>query len=298
MHDKLSDTFLTSSRRYQVKAALAEDLGLLPDIPLQWQRDVTACLVPAEQLAQATIITREAMILCGSAWLNEAFAQLDATSSMPTQIDWAVSEGQYCAANTILCRLNGLARTLLSVERTALNFLQALSGTATTVRNIVDKLPGNSQLMLLDTRKTLPGLRTAQKYAVRVGGGHNHRIGLFDAFLIKENHIAACGSIAAAVNAARALAPTLPVEVEVENFDELQQALMAKADIIMLDEFPDHTLPQAVAMTAGRAKLEVSGSVSAERLQAIAQAGIDYVSMGALTKHVRAIDLSMRIGAA
>jgi nicotinate-nucleotide pyrophosphorylase (carboxylating) len=291
MHNQLNDSYLRAQRQAQVRAALAEDLGQIGADVLDPGADLTARLVAADTQAEARIITREAAIVCGIDWVNELFALLDPGVS----ISWRCQDGDSVGPNDELCRLKGPARALLTGERSALNFLQTLSATATATRAIVAQLPSDSRLQLLDTRKTVPGLRAAQKYAVRVGGGGNHRIGLFDAFLIKENHIAACGGIAAAVTRARAIAPGTPVEVEVESFDELEQALNAGADIIMLDEFDDADLPKAVALTHRRAKLEVSGSVSAERLHRIAAAGVDYVSMGALTKHVRAIDLSMRI---
>ncbi len=289
MHNQLKNDYLLAHRRAQVTAALAEDLGTVNTVDAS--ADVTAQLVPATTQASARIITREAAILCGRDWVDEVFAQL----GQPVSIHWQCKDGDALRPNDEICRLQGPARALLTGERCALNFLQTLSGTATTTQQIVSRFPTNSHLQLLDTRKTLPGLRAAQKYAVRIGGASNHRIGLFDAFLIKENHIAACGGIAQAVARARQIAPDKPVEIEVESFAELEQALSAGADIIMLDEFDDADLPRAVALTAKRAKLEVSGNVSPERIQTIADAGIDFVSMGALTKHIRAIDLSMRI---
>jgi nicotinate-nucleotide pyrophosphorylase (carboxylating) len=291
MHNQLTDEYLQTQRRYQVIAAIAEDLGQSPDAPLRPDADLTANLVNCDTAAQATIICREAAVICGQSWVNEVFASLD----QRVTVTWHCREGGSVSADTLLCSIAGPARALLTGERPALNFLQTLSGTATTTRRALAAIPADSQLQLLDTRKTLPGLRAAQKYAVRVGGGSNHRIGLFDAFLIKENHIAACGGIAAAIARARQIGPGKPVEVEVESFDELEQALTAGADIIMLDEFNDDDLPRAVALNAGRAKLEVSGSVHSDRLRVIANAGVDFVSMGALTKHVQAIDLSMRI---
>ncbi|MBO9663699.1 carboxylating nicotinate-nucleotide diphosphorylase [Dokdonella sp.] len=264
-----------------VRRALTEDVG---------SGDVTADLLPAHARARARVITREAAVLCGSAWFDECFRQLDAS----TRIEWRAADGERVAAGSVLCQIEGTARTLVTGERTALNFLQTLSGTATTTAAYVDAARG-TRTTVLDTRKTLPGLRAAQKYAVRVGGGENHRIGLFDAVLIKENHIAAAGSIAAAVLRARALHPGLLVETEVENFAELREALAAGADRIMLDEFELHELAQAVAEVGGRVPLEVSGSVALDRVRAIAETGVDYVSIGALTKHVRAVDLSMRI---
>lgn len=264
-----------------VRRALAEDVG---------SGDVTADLLPSGARARARVITREAAVLCGTAWFDECFRQLDPAA----RVEWRAADGDRVAAGSVLCQIEGAARTLVTAERTALNFLQTLSGTATATAAYVDAARG-TRTTVLDTRKTLPGLRAAQKYAVRVGGGQNHRIGLFDAVLIKENHIAAAGSIAAAVQRARALHPGLLVETEVENFAELREALAAGADRIMLDEFELHELAQAVAEVGGRVPLEVSGSVALERVRAIAETGVDYVSIGALTKHVRAIDLSMRI---
>jgi len=264
-----------------VRRALEEDVG---------NGDVTADLLPAAAHARARVITREAAVLCGTAWFDECFRQLDAS----TRIEWHAKDGDRVVAGAVLCHLTGAARALVTGERTALNFLQTLSGTATATAAYVDAARG-TRTTVLDTRKTLPGLRTAQKYAVRIGGGKNHRIGLFDAVLIKENHIAAAGSIAAAIQRARALHPDLLVETEVENFAELREALAAGADRIMLDEFELHELAQAVAEVGGRVPLEVSGSVALERVRAIAETGVDYVSIGALTKHVRAVDLSMRV---
>jgi len=269
-----------------VRDALAEDLGFLPLA----QGDITASLIPASQQATATITSREACVVCGTAFADEVFCQLGNDVS----IEWLVKDGEHIAANTLLCRLTGPARILLTGERTALNFIQLLSATATTTAHYVKFLQG-SNTRLLDTRKTLPGLRFAQKYAVSTGGGKNHRIGLFDAFLIKENHIAAAGSIANAVATARQNFPGKPVEVETENLDELQQALSAGADIIMLDNFSTADIEKAVAITQGKAKLEVSGNITSERLSELAATGVDYISSGALTKHVQAIDLSMRL---
>ncbi|MEO3864296.1 carboxylating nicotinate-nucleotide diphosphorylase [Rheinheimera fenheensis] len=269
-----------------VAAALAEDLGFLS---LE-QGDITASLIPATQQASATIITREDCVVCGTAFADEVFRQL----GDKVKINWQVKDGDKVSANTVLCKLNGHARLLLTGERTALNFLQLLSATATTTAHYVAFLAG-SNTRLLDTRKTIPGLRFAQKYAVTVGGGKNHRIGLYDAFLIKENHIAAAGSIANAVATARQNFPGKPVEVETENLDELKQALDAGADIIMLDNFSLADIKQAVTMNAGKAKLEVSGNITSERLTELAATGVDYISSGALTKHVQAIDLSMRL---
>jgi nicotinate-nucleotide pyrophosphorylase (carboxylating) len=283
-----------------VSWALCEDLGA--NTSANASDDITAMLIPETEQAVATVITREDCIVCGVAWVNEVFAQLDAslgntkdqvTSYLPTKITWFVNDGEAVEANSTLFELEGNARTLLTGERVALNFLQTLSATATLTSQCVKEL-ANSNTKLLDTRKTLPGLRSAQKYAVLCGGGVNHRIGLFDAFLIKENHIAACGGIAAAVATAKANHSDKTVEVEVESFDELQQALDAGADIIMLDNFTPDMIEQAVIATRGKAKLEVSGNMTIETLQEYSKAGVDYISSGALTKHVQAIDLSMR----
>ncbi|MBU1309921.1 MAG: carboxylating nicotinate-nucleotide diphosphorylase [Gammaproteobacteria bacterium] len=269
-----------------VAAALAEDLGFLPLA----EGDITASLIPQAQQASATIITREPCVVCGTAFVDEVFRQL----GNEVQLSWQVKDGDQVAADTLLCTLTGPARILLTGERSALNFLQLLSATASTTAHYVQFLHG-SNTRLLDTRKTLPGLRFAQKYAVTVGGGKNHRIGLFDAFLIKENHIAAAGSIANAVATARQNFPGKPVEVETENLAELQQALDAGADIIMLDNFSLADIQRSVAINQGKAKLEVSGNITSERLTELAATGVDYISSGALTKHVQAIDLSMRL---
>lgn len=272
---------LTSHIEQSVALALEEDLG---------SGDITAQLIPSGRRAEARIITRDAAVISGSAWVNEVFKQLDPRVS----VRWQTADGERVEAGQTLFRLEGPARALLSGERTALNFLQTLSGVATTCRHFADMVEGTG-VRLLDTRKTIPGLRLAQKYAVTCGGCHNHRIGLYDAFLIKENHIAACGGIAAAVLAAHQIAPGKPVEVEVENLDELRQALEAGVDIIMLDELSLSDMRLAVELTAGRARLEASGGVSESTLRQIADTGVDYISIGALTKHVWAVDLSMRI---
>ena len=265
-----------------VERALAEDLG---------QGDVTADLLPATARASARVITREDAVIAGSAWLEACFRKLDPA----VIIDWNnCADGAHVAANDLLCTLHGNARALLSAERCALNFLQTLSGTATITARYVEAVRG-TRAVILDTRKTIPGLRVAQKYAVRCGGGSNHRIGLYDAILIKENHIAAAGSLARAVSATRALHPQLLLEVEVESLDELRQALGAGVDRVMLDEFPLDDIYRAVAEVAGRVQLEVSGGVSLEGVRALAETGVDFISIGALTKHVRAIDLSMRV---
>ncbi len=277
--------------------ALCEDLGAVDNAMPQASQDITAMLIPENEQAVATVITREDCIVCGVAWVNEVFKQLDAslnrTVEQATKITWFVNDGESVGANSTLFELEGDARTLLTGERVALNFLQTLSGTATLTSHYVKELAG-SDTKLLDTRKTLPGLRSAQKYAVLCGGGVNHRIGLFDAFLIKENHIAACGGISQAVATAKSNHSDKTVEVEVESLDELEQALNAGADIIMLDNFTPEMIEQAVKATRGKAKLEVSGNMTIEILQEYAKAGVDYISSGALTKHVNAIDLSMR----
>ena len=274
--DDLSSEIEANARR-----ALAEDIG---------SGDITAQLIPAERLAQATIITREAAVIAGTAWVDAVFRQLDPRVA----VHWQVRDSERVSANQALFHLEGPARALLSGERSALNFLQTLSAVATRCQHHADLVQGTA-VKLLDTRKTLPGLRLAQKYAVTCGGCHNHRIGLFDAFLIKENHIAACGGIAAAVQAAHSIAPGKPVEVEVESLEELQQALDAGADIIMLDELSLDDMRQAVAITQGRAKLEASGGVNETTLRAIAETGVDRISIGTLTKDVKAVDLSMRL---
>lgn len=264
-----------------VRNALAEDIG---------SGDITAQLIPTERRARARIITREETIVCGTAWVDEVFRQLDAGVT----VQWQVRDGERAQADQTLFTLEGPARALLSGERSALNFLQLLSGVATRCREYADLVEGTA-VQLLDTRKTLPGLRLAQKYAVTCGGCHNHRIGLYDAFLIKENHIAACGGIAQAVSAAHQIAPGRPVEIEVEDLNELRQALDAGADIIMLDELSFEDIRTAVALSAGRAKLEASGGINRDTLRAYAETGVDYISIGSLTKDVKATDLSMRL---
>jgi nicotinate-nucleotide pyrophosphorylase (carboxylating) len=264
-----------------VRRALAEDLG---------SGDATAELLPVQAQAAAYVITREAAVLCGQAWFEACFRELDPH----IQITWFAADGDSLQPNQRFVEMRGSARALVSAERCALNFVQTLSATATVTAVHVAAVAGTGT-RILDTRKTLPGLRLAQKYAVRCGGGNNHRIGLFDAILIKENHIAAAGSLSAAVAAARTRHPELLLEVEVESFDELHQALIAGVDRVMLDEFSDADLGRAVAEVAGRAEIEVSGGVSLARLAAIAATGVDFISVGALTKHVRAVDLSMRV---
>ena len=252
--------------------------------------DLTALIVPETALAEASVITREAMVLCGRPWFDAVFTQLNPSIS----IHWMADEGADVAAGHLLCTLSGPARALLTGERTALNLLQTLSAIATRSRDYAREADGTG-LTVLDTRKTIPGLRKAEKYAVRCGGCSNHRFGLYDGILIKENHILAAGSIALAVRKAQALKADVPIEVEVENLDELSQALDAGANRIMLDNFDLDRMREAVKLNAGRAKLEVSGNVGLDTIKAIAATGVDYVSVGAITKHVQAIDLSMRI---
>ena len=252
--------------------------------------DITAALIPESNTAKARVITREDAVICGVDWVNEVFRQIDPE----VKVLWQVADGDRVKPNQVLFELEGKARSLLTGERCALNFLQTLSGTATICRSYADLVEGTG-VKLLDTRKTIPGLRTAQKYAVTCGGCFNHRVGLYDAYLIKENHIAACGGIAAAVQTARRQAPGKPVEVEVEDFVELQQALDAGSDIIMLDDFSIEDMVKAVQLVNGQAKLEASGGVTDETLRAIAETGVDYISIGGLTKHCRAVDLSMRM---
>ncbi|RMQ11607.1 Quinolinate phosphoribosyltransferase [Pseudomonas viridiflava] len=272
---------LTAEIEANVRRALLEDVG---------SGDITAQLIPAERLAKATIISRDAAVIAGTAWVDTVFRQLDPRVA----VHWQVTDGDRVSPNQALFHLEGPARSLLTGERSALNFLQMLSGVATRAQYFADMVSG-TQVKLLDTRKTLPGLRLAQKYAVTCGGCHNHRIGLYDAFLIKENHIAACGGIAQAVEAARRIAPGKPVEVEVESLSELKQALDAGADIIMLDELSLDDMREAVRLTAGRARLEASGGINDDTLRVIAETGVDYISIGAMTKDVKAVDLSMRL---
>ena len=278
-----------------VRAALLEDLGdalTTLDQP-DASADITAQLIPADRMASARVITREAGVFCGQPWVDEVFLQLKAQLGGEVKVEWKVQDGEVLSPNQELFRLHGPARLLLTGERNALNFVQTLSGVATLAARYVAELEG-TDCRLLDTRKTIPGLRTAQKYAVTCGGGKNHRIGLYDAYLIKENHILACGGIAEAINEARHLNPGKPVEVEVESLAELEQALAANADIVMLDNFDVAMMQEAVAINQGRAKLEVSGNVTLDTLAEFAATGVDFISVGALTKHVRALDLSMR----
>jgi nicotinate-nucleotide pyrophosphorylase (carboxylating) len=272
---------LTAEIEANVRRALLEDVG---------SGDITAQLIPAERLAKATIISRDDAVIAGSAWVDAVFRQLDPRVA----VHWQVADGDRVTPNQALFHLEGPARSLLTGERSALNFLQMLSGVATRAQYFADMV-ADAQVKLLDTRKTLPGLRQAQKYAVTCGGCHNHRIGLFDAFLIKENHIAACGGIGQAISAAHKIAPGKPVEVEVESLEELQEALDAGADIIMLDELSLDDMREAVRRTAGRAKLEASGGINEQTLRVIAETGVDYISIGSMTKDVKAVDLSMRL---
>jgi nicotinate-nucleotide pyrophosphorylase (carboxylating) len=260
--------------------AILEDVG---------EQDLTATLIPIDATATATLITREDAVLCGEAWFNGVFEQIDST----IKIDWQASDGDRIKANQIICTLEGSARSLLTGERTAMNFLQTLSATATQAAcyaDIVADLP----VKVLDTRKTLPGYRLAQKYATRCGGCHNHRIGLYDGVLIKENHIQAAGSIAAAVQQAKEAFPAIAIEVEVENLDELSQAISANADIVLLDNFSTQMMREAVALNQGHAQLEASGGITLDTLRDIAETGVDRISVGQITKDIQAIDLSLR----
>ena len=277
----LTQEILTPAIEANVRAALEEDVAT---------GDITAELIPAQQQASGHVISRDKAVICGQAWVNEVFKQVDPRIT----IEWKVSDGDLVEPNTELFTFSGPARGLLTGERAALDFLQTLSGTATCAHHYAEKVKG-TPVKLLDTRKTIPGLRLAQKYAVSCGGCFNHRIGLFDAFLIKENHIMACGGIAAAIQTAQSNHPGKPVEVEVETEAQLLEALEAGADIIMLDNFTPEQMTAAVAITAGRAKLEASGNITDETLVTFAKTGVDYISIGALTKHVHAVDLSMRL---
>lgn len=265
-----------------VRCALKEDIG---------DGDVTAQLIPKEQISKATVITREKAVICGVLWFDEVFRQLDPTN---VTVEWLVKDGYRVQANDLLCTLKGPSRILLTGERTALNFLQFLSGIATRCRHYADLVQG-TKVQIRDTRKTIPGLRLAEKYAVTQGGCHNHRWGLYDAFLIKENHIAACdNSITKVVQRAREIASKKPIEVEVENLDQLKQALDTNVEMILLDNMSLDEMRQAVQITNGRAKLEASGGINESTLRAVAQTGVDYIAIGTLTKDVKAIDLSMR----
>jgi len=274
-------TLIAQTLARDVSRALEEDLG---------SGDITALLIPAERRSTARVITREAAVVCGRAWVDEVFRQVDPGC----RLTWHQEEGSAAAADSVLFSVDGPARALLTAERCALNFLQTLCGTATTARRYA-ALVAHTRCRILDTRKTLPGLRYAQKYAVRCGGCTNHRLGLWDAFLIKENHIAACGSIEAAIAAARRLAPGKPVEIEVERLEQLHTAIAAGADIVMLDNFTLEAMREAVRENDGRVKLEASGGIDDHSLVQVAETGVDFISIGSLTKHCRAIDLSMRL---
>ncbi|MDH0826666.1 carboxylating nicotinate-nucleotide diphosphorylase [Acinetobacter johnsonii] len=279
----ISQQLLEQSIQLNIQQALQEDIG---------DGDITALLTPEDEQATATIISREDMILAGQPWVNALIAAFDSS----VQITWLKNDGDLVLANETIFKLSGSARSLLTVERPALNFVQTLSAVATKTAEYVKQLDGLNT-KLLDTRKTLPGLRIAQKYAVTVGGGQNHRLGLFDAFLIKENHIMAAGGIAQAIAKAHQIAPGKPVEVEVETWAELDQALEAKADIVMLDNFSQQQMIDAVKHVAGRCKLEASGNITIANLREVASTGVDYISMGVLTKDIKAVDLSMRFNA-
>ncbi|HBD7141808.1 TPA: carboxylating nicotinate-nucleotide diphosphorylase [Legionella pneumophila] len=267
---------------FDVKLALQEDVG---------NGDVTAALLPQQLIVEAEIISREPMLVCGQPWVNEVFKQVDNTVEM----EWRVSEGDFLSTPATLCIIHGTASSILTAERTALNFLQTLSATATQTYHYVQKLKG-TKAKLLDTRKTIPGLRLAQKYAVHCGGGLNHRMGLYDAFLIKENHIKACGSVAHAINLARKTDKHLLVEIEVETLEELQEALDAHPDRILLDNFTQDMLEQAVKMNHPKyCELEASGGININNIADIAQTGVDFISVGSITKSIQAIDLSLLI---
>lgn len=286
MSVEFSDSLNPETVRADVARALAEDLG---------SGDLTAALVEASERARATVVSRQNAVLCGRPWVDEVFRQIDPDIT----VEWLVEEGAAISPDQLLFRLAGPARQMLTAERTALNFLQTLSATATVTRQFASRVEGSSA-QITDTRKTLPGLRTAQKYAVRVGGGRNHRIGLYDGILIKENHIAAAGGIEQAIAAARALKAGVPLMTEAETLDELEKALAADVDVLLADNFDADQLRQAVALTrahrdkGGRTELEYTGNVTLETVAKIAQSGVDRISVGALTKHVRAVDLSMR----
>ncbi len=279
----IPESLLAQSIQINIQQALQEDIG---------DADITALLTPEDEQATATIITREDMVLAGRPWVDALITAYDPT----VKITWLKDDGDFLQANEVIFKLAGSARSLLTIERPALNFVQTLSAVATKTSEYVKHLDGLNT-KLLDTRKTLPGLRIAQKYAVAIGGGQNHRLGLFDAFLIKENHIMAAGGITQAIAKAHQIAPNKPVEVEVETWDELNQALEAKADIVMLDNFSQQQMIDAVQHVAGRCKLEASGNITLDNLREVATTGVDYISMGVLTKDVKAVDLSMRFNA-
>ena len=275
------NTLIPTDIEAVVRSALAEDIG---------SGDITAGLVPAKKKVTARIISREGGVLCGAPWVTEVFSQLDDS----IVIHWQLEDSDSFEPEQIIAELTGPARAIMTGERTALNFLQLLSGTASYTRGVVARII-HTPTELLDTRKTLPGLRTAQKYAVRIGGGHNHRMGLFDAYLIKENHIATFGGISEIISTARTLMPGKSVEIEVQNLEQLREPLAAGADTILLDNFDITDLQEAVAINQGRSKLEASGGIDQDLLVKIAETGVDYISIGALTKHCRAIDLSLLI---
>lgn len=270
---------------FMVSVALKEDLGQSVD----YKKDITGQLLNADRQASARIITREQGVFCGKQWLDEVFLQLGGQ----VKIDWKVQDGETVAPNQVLCEMHGASQILLTGERTALNFIQTLSSVSSITAEYVKQITG-TRAKLLDTRKTIPGLRTALKYAVLMGGGFNHRLGLSDAYLIKENHIISAGSVERAVELARNAHPDVPIEIEVESLDELLRALKAQADIIMLDNFTPVMMKEAVVLTAGKAALEVSGDVTLATIKEFAETGIDFISVGALTKHIKAMDLSMR----
>lgn len=278
---KLDNTTLQIAITANVSAALTEDIA---------SGDINALLIPESQTAIAKIITRQDAVLCGTAWVSETFRQVDPS----VKLLWHFNDGDNLKADDLIVEVTGPARSLLTGERTALNFLQLMSAVATRTRYFVSKI-GRNPVELIDTRKTIPGLRLAQKYAVTCGGGQNHRMGLYDAFLIKENHIAACGGIDKAVQVARTLVPNKLIEVETESLEELEQALQSGVDIIMLDNFSLEDTKKAVELSRGKAKIEASGGINDDTLIDIIQAGVDYVSMGTLTKDVTAVDLSMRL---
>ena len=275
------NTLIPTDIEAVVRSALAEDIG---------SGDITAGLVPAKKKVTARIISREGGVLCGAPWVTEVFSQLDDS----IVIHWQLEDSDPFKPEQIIAELTGPARAIMTGERTALNFLQLLSGTASYTHSVASRI-AHTPTELLDTRKTLPGLRTAQKYAVRIGGGHNHRMGLFDAYLIKENHIATFGGISEIISTARTLMPGKSVEIEVQNLEQLREALAAGADTILLDNFDITDLQEAVAINQGRSKLEASGGIDQDLLVKIAETGVDYISIGALTKHCRAIDLSLLI---
>ena len=276
----MTNNILLTDLELNVRSTLQEDIG---------GGDISVSLIPTEQRAKAQVICRETAVICGQPWVNEVFKQIDPS----IEIEWEVSEGSQCQSNDLIFKAHGSAKNILTAERSALNFLQILSGTATIARHYAD-LVQHTTVKILDTRKTIPGLRLAQKYAVTQGHCYNHRLGLYDAFLLKENHISACGGIAEAITYARRFDSEKPVEIEVETLEQLEIALTAKADTVMLDNFTLEGLKQAVTVNNNRALLEASGGYDDASIIAVAESGVDYISVGALTKHCRAIDFSMR----